>query len=120
MGLAGGAIAVGGQRLPASIAPPPPAELAAAGRAALATRPGEVEFVAEGSLGAVVRRRALLGEIVDYQLDVEGQPLRVQRSRHAPAPRAGEPCRVTLPAARWYPAGEEAGPPAPDSAGPAR
>lgn len=120
VGLAGGAIAVGGQRLPASIAPPPPAELAAAGRAVLATRPGEVEFVAEGGLGAVVRRRALLGEIVDYQLEVEGQPLRVQRSRHAPGPRAGEPCRVTLPAARWYPGGEEAGPPAPDSAGPAR
>jgi iron(III) transport system ATP-binding protein len=105
-GLAGGEVVVGGQRLPASVAPPAPAALAGAGRGVLATRPNEVEFVAEGGLRGVVRRRALLGETVDYQLDVEGQALRVQRSRHAPGPRAGEPCGVTLPAGRWYPAGD--------------
>jgi iron(III) transport system ATP-binding protein len=104
--LDGGEVRVGSQPLPAAAAPPPPPELVGAGRAVLASRPNEVAFVAEGGLGATVRRRALLGELVDYQLDVEGQPLRVQRSRHAPGPRAGEACRFTLPAARWYPAAE--------------
>jgi iron(III) transport system ATP-binding protein len=106
--LAGGEVAIGAQRLPAPAAPPPPPALAGTGRAVLATRPNEVEFVSEAGLAATVRRRALLGEVVDYQLDVEGQPLRVQRSRHAPGPRAGETCRVTLPAARWYPADDGA------------
>jgi iron(III) transport system ATP-binding protein len=119
-GLSAGEVSIGGQRLAASVAPPAPPALVAAGRGVLATRPSEIEFTAEGGLGGVVRRRALLGEIVDYQLDVEGQVLRVQRSRHAPGPRIGEACRVTMPAARWYPAGEEAAPAAPGSAGPAR
>ncbi len=105
VGLAGGAAVVGTERVPAGAAPPPPEPLAAAGRAVLAIRPNEVEFVAEGGLRGVVRRRALLGEVVDYQLELGGgQTLRVQRSRHAPGPRAGEPCGVILPAARWYPA----------------
>jgi iron(III) transport system ATP-binding protein len=104
-GVDAGEVRVGAQRLTASLAPAPPPVVAAAGTGVLATRPNEVEFVAEGGLRGVVRRRALLGELVDYQLDVEGQVLRVQRSRHAPGPRVGEGCGVTLPLARWYPAG---------------
>jgi iron(III) transport system ATP-binding protein len=102
-GVDGGAARVGGQRLafPDGAAPPP--VLAAAGRAVLATRPSEIAFLAEGGLRATVRRRALLGETVDYQLDVDGQALRVQRSRHEPGPRSGETCGVVLQNPRWYP-----------------
>jgi iron(III) transport system ATP-binding protein len=99
--LAAGEARVGDQRLPASAAAPPPPALAEAGRGVLAVRPNEVEFV-EGGLRGVVRRRALLGEVVDYQLDVGGQTVRVQQSRHEPGPRAGEACGVAFPAARWY------------------
>ena len=82
--------------------------LAAAGRAVLACRPGEIDFVAEGGLAAVVRRRTFLGEIVDYGVDVGGQELRVQKLRHAPGPREGEACRLHVTRPHWYPAGQEA------------
>jgi iron(III) transport system ATP-binding protein len=102
--LGGGAVSLGGARVEGADLPPLPAGLQGAGRAVLASRPHEVDFVAEGGLRARVKRRTLLGEAVDYLLDAGGQPLRVQQSRHAPGPAAGEACGVLLPRARWYPA----------------
>jgi iron(III) transport system ATP-binding protein len=106
VGLAGGEARVGAQRLDLAAGAAPPPGLAAAGRAVLATRPSELAFVGEGGLRATVRRRSLLGETVDYQLDVEGQALRVQRSRHEAGPRPGEVCGVVLQNPRWYPSEE--------------
>jgi iron(III) transport system ATP-binding protein len=86
---------------PATHAPSP--DLVAAGRAIVATRPAEIDFIAEGGLAGVVRRRAYLGEIVSYQIAVgDGQELRVQKTRHEPGPEVGEPCRLALRRPHWY------------------
>jgi iron(III) transport system ATP-binding protein len=99
-------IRAGGVAVPAEAVVAPPAELAGAGRAVIATRPAEVEFASEGGVRGTVRRRSYLGEIVDYQVDVDGQDVRVQKSRHEPGPAQGEACGLRFPGARWYPAGD--------------
>jgi iron(III) transport system ATP-binding protein len=97
-------LTVEGARLdPAAVAPPPP-ELAAAGAAALATRPSEIEFAAAAGLPGIVARKAFLGETVDYRIAVGAQEVRVQKSRHVPGPAVGEACRLAFPRPRWYPA----------------
>ncbi len=101
-----GGPAVDGADLPAGLCPPLPAELSGAPQAVLATRPSEVDFVAEGGLRGVVRRRSYLGEMVDYQVEVGGQDVRVQKTRHEPGPAPGEACGLLLRAARWYAADE--------------
>ncbi len=86
---------------PATHAPSP--GLVAAGRAIIATRPAEIDFIAEGGLAGVVRRRAYLGEMVSYQIAVgDGQELRVQKTRHEPGPGVGEPCRLAMRRPHWY------------------
>jgi len=104
--LAAGGIAAGGVPVPKEAVSAPPGELVAAGEAMLATRPTEIDFVSEGGLRGTVRRRAYLGEIVDYHVDVGGQDVRIQKTRHQPGPNPGEPCGLVLPSARWYAAGE--------------
>ena len=83
----------------------PPAELRAGGRAVLASRPSEIDFTAEGGLRGVVKRRAFLGEVVDYRIDVAGQEVRVQKGRRTPGPREGEPCGLVFLKPHWYGAG---------------
>ncbi len=73
------------------------------GRVSLATRPAEIDFVAEGGLPGEVIRRTYLGEVVDYGVRVGEQILRVQKSRAAAAPREGEHCRLGLLRPFWYP-----------------
>jgi CO/xanthine dehydrogenase Mo-binding subunit len=77
----------------------------AAGRAVLASRPSEIDFVAEGGVRGVVQRCAYLGEIIDYRIDVGGQEVRVQKNRRAPGPREGETCGLVFLKPHWY-AGE--------------
>lgn len=104
----------------ARVAPavPAPAELAAAGRAALASRPSEIDFVAEGGVRGVVRRRAYLGEIVDYRIDVGGQEVRVQKGRRAPGPGEGDACGLVFLRPHWYDATPIANPNANPNANP--
>jgi iron(III) transport system ATP-binding protein len=83
-----------------------PAELPGAGEAVLAVRPADVDFVSEGGLRGVVRRRAYLGEIIDYQIAIGSQWLRVQKSRHEAGPQVGENCGVTFANSTWYPASD--------------
>jgi iron(III) transport system ATP-binding protein len=49
----------------------------------LASRPSEIDFVGVGEAGlrGVVTRRAFLGEIVDYRIEIGGQEMRVQKGR---------------------------------------
>jgi iron(III) transport system ATP-binding protein len=99
----GGGILIGGTRMPLDVAKDAPAELVGAGEAVLAVRPADVDFVAEGGLRGVTRRRAFLGEFVDYQIAIGAQVLRVQKLRHEAGPQVGENCGVTFANAHWYP-----------------
>lgn len=93
--------------LPESLTPPE----AMRGKEALslASRPSEIDFVsdgAEGGLRGVVSRKALLGEIIDYQVKVGGQEMRVQKGRRDRGPELGESCSLRFLRPFWY-AGEE-------------
>jgi iron(III) transport system ATP-binding protein len=94
--------------LPLSAVDEAPAELVGAGDGVLAVRPSDVDFVDEGGLRGVVRRRSYLGEIVDYQIAVGTQTLRVQKTRHETGPQVGESCGLTFAMANWYPLSDTA------------
>ncbi len=69
----------------------------------MAVRPSDVDFVDEGGLRCIVRRRASLGEIVDYQVAVGSQTLRIQKTRHEAGPQVGETCGLRFAMSTWYP-----------------
>lgn len=72
---------------------------------ALATRPSEIDFVTaatEGVLHGVVDRKAFLGEIIDYQVRIGNQEIRIQKGRRDPGPEIGEPCSLRLARHFWY------------------
>jgi iron(III) transport system ATP-binding protein len=97
-----------GEGLPKSLTP---TDIAMAGkeRLSLASRPSEIDFCDEGGEGrlrGVVGRKSFLGEIVDYQLKIGEQELRVQKSRRAAGPNVGETCAVRLLRPFWYSADE--------------
>ncbi len=85
--------------LPADAAPPP--ELAGQ-RFSLASRPSEIDFVSEGGLAATVTRKSFLGEIIDYQVQVGGQNLRIQKGRRSPGPDKGDACNIRFLRPLWY------------------
>ena len=57
-------------------------------------------------LQGVVSRKAFLGEIVDYQVKIGGQELRIQKGRRTRGPELGENCRLRFARPFWY-SGEE-------------
>jgi iron(III) transport system ATP-binding protein len=90
-----------GCALPAGLIPPRDAP--ADGRVfSLASRPSEIDFCAEGGLRGVVARKSFLGELVDYQIRVGRQNVRVQKGQRAPGPDAGESCGLHFLAPHWY------------------
>jgi iron(III) transport system ATP-binding protein len=99
----GGRMQVDDLVLPFDAVDEAPAELVGVGEGVLAVRPSDVDFVDEGGLRGVVRRRASLGEIVDYQIAVGSQTLRVQKTRHEPGPQVGAVCGVRFAMSNWYP-----------------
>jgi iron(III) transport system ATP-binding protein len=90
-----------GLALPAGLSPPQELR-AGGGTISLASRPSEIEFCAEGGLRGVVLRKSFLGELVDYQVRVGGQDMRVQKGRRAPGPNAGDACGLHFLAPHWY------------------
>lgn len=80
----------------------PPATLLGQATLSLASRPSEINFVSEGGLRGVVKRKAFLGEIIDYQVKVGDQELRVQKGRRDPGPELGEACGLELLRPFWY------------------
>ncbi len=86
--------------LPADMGPPP--EKLALSGLSLASRPSEIDFTDEGGLRGVVARKSFLGEIVDYQIKVGGQEVRVQKGRRAPGPNVGEQCGLRFLRPFWY------------------
>lgn len=101
--LKGDKVQVNGGAESLALAIHPPSEMMAAGRATLASRPSEIDFVEEaGDIRGIVKRCAYLGEIIDYRIDVGGQEVRVQKERRKPGPREGHPCGLVFVRPRWY------------------
>ncbi|KYZ75540.1 iron ABC transporter ATP-binding protein [Anaerosporomusa subterranea] len=93
--------------LPESLTPPE--AMRGSDAISLASRPSEIDFVSvgdEGGLRGVVSRKAFLGEIIDYQVKIGGQEMRVQKGRRAPGPELGEVCCLRFLRPFWY-AGEQ-------------
>ncbi|MDO5054201.1 MAG: ABC transporter ATP-binding protein [Pasteurella oralis] len=85
------------------IQPTPTSELIQQGQAILATRPSEVDFVNQGGIPGVVKRRSYLGEVVDYSILIGQQELRVQKGRRDAGPKEGETCQIAFSRLHWYP-----------------
>ena len=87
----------------------PPESMRGSAGLSLASRPSEIDFVSDGEpdvLQGVVSRKAFLGEIVDYQVKIGGQELRIQKGRRTRGPELGENCRLRFARPFWY-SGEE-------------
>ena len=91
----------GGERLPEDLSLPESA-MEKVEHLSLASRPSEIDFCGEGGLRGVVNRKSFLGEIVDYQVKIGDQELRVQKGRRAPGPDVGESCGLSLLRPFWY------------------
>ena len=79
-------------------------DLLSQGKAILASRPSDIEFVQQGGIPGVVKRRAYLGEVTDYNIQVGDQDIRVQIGRRDSGPKEGEPCQIAFEHLHWYPA----------------
>ena len=78
-----------------------PAEIAGK-RVTLACRPSEIEFVPEGGVRGVVKRRAYLGEIIDCRVAIGGVELRIQKQRRHADLQVGEQCGLRFNRLLWY------------------
>lgn len=85
------------------VQPPPPATLVQQGKAILASRPSEIEFVNHGGISGIVKRRSYLGEVVDYNILIGHQEVRVQKGRRDAGPKEGEVCQLVFSRLHWYP-----------------
>lgn len=91
------------EELPASLYPPE--NMRKIPKLSLASRPSEINFVApdnQAGLRCTVTRKAFLGEIIDYQLKVGGQEVRVQKGRRDVGPEVGENCKIEFLHPFWY------------------
>lgn len=73
------------------------------GKATMATRPAEIDFLPEGGLRGRVVRRTYLGDVVDYSIKVGEQTLRVQKGRRSAVHAEGEQCSLGFLRPFWYP-----------------
>ncbi|WP_411704510.1 ABC transporter ATP-binding protein [Edaphovirga cremea] len=85
-----------------AIHPAPPAELQSQGKAVLACRPSEIDFVTQGGVPGYVKRRSYLGEVIDYNILVGNQELRIQKGRRSNGPQEGENCQLSFSKLQWY------------------
>lgn len=74
------------------------------GRATLACRPSEIDFVSEGESGVkgVVKRLAYLGEVIDYRVMVGTTEIRIQKQYRQGLHREGETCYLRFNRLHWY------------------
>ena len=80
----------------------PDAAIVQAGRGLVASRPNEIDFVDEGGVCGIVERRTFLGELLDYQVRVGQQSVRVQKGRYDRGPQEGENCRLHFLKPLWF------------------
>ncbi len=72
----------------------------------LACRPAEIEMVPTGGVRGLVTRRVLLGDIIDYRVQVGAAEVRVQRNVRKPVFDEGDQCGLVFSSLHWY---DEAG-----------
>ena len=83
----------------------PPGNLHGQQQLSLASRPSEIDFVSETeqfALPGIVKRKAFLGEIIDYQVKIGNQELRIQKGRREQGPEIGESCYLRFARHFWY------------------
>ena len=86
----------------------PQAELLGHAKLSLASRPSEIDFVSStdtNALAGIVKRKAFLGEIIDYQVKIGDQEVRIQKGRREVGPEIGDVCHIRMARHFWY-AGE--------------
>jgi iron(III) transport system ATP-binding protein len=71
-------------------------------RLVLASRPSEINFTSSGGVPGTVQRKAFLGEVIDYAIDVDGTEIRVQKGRREVGPDSGEHCYLDFLHPHWY------------------
>ena len=59
-------------------------------------------MVPTGGVRGVVTRRFLLGDIIDYRVQVGPVEIRVQRNVRKPVFGEGDPCGLVFGALHWY------------------
>lgn len=87
----------------------PPANMRVEEKLSLASRPSEIDFVSESEenvLRGVVSRKSYLGEVIDYQVRIGNQEMRIQKGRRARGPEVGENCCLRILRPFWF-AGDE-------------
>ncbi|HTU03614.1 MAG TPA: TOBE domain-containing protein, partial [Candidatus Sulfotelmatobacter sp.] len=71
----------------------------------LAARPSEIELGREAGVRGTIKRRVLLGDAIDYRVQVGPVEVRVQRSVRKPVFQEGETCGLRFLRVHWYPGG---------------
>ena len=93
-----------GPRLPAAFLPP--LDMRDKKNLFLASRPLEINFVPEHGLPGLVTRKAFLGDLIDIQVQIGKQNLRIQKGRRETVPNVGENCQIEFLRPFWYEADE--------------
>ncbi|MBF0528752.1 MAG: ABC transporter ATP-binding protein [Deltaproteobacteria bacterium] len=100
--ISGGAIHVEGALDAGTITGDLPGDLSS-DRMTIACRPAEIDFVATGGVKGQIKRKAYLGEIVDYRVRVGATEIRIQKQRrHIGDIPSGEECRINFQRILWY------------------
>jgi len=68
----------------------------------LACRPSEIQMVPTGGVHGTVTRRVLLGDIIDYRVQVGPTEVRVQRNIRKSVFNEGDQCGLAFSALHWY------------------
>jgi iron(III) transport system ATP-binding protein len=68
----------------------------------LACRPGEIDLAPSGGVQGVITRRVLLGDIIDYRVQVGAAEVRVQQSVRKPLWAEGDRCSLRFALPHWY------------------
>jgi len=88
---------------PLQFSPMPAPDLASQGEIVMASRPSEINFVDQGGVPGVIKRKVFLGEIIDYAVDVNGTEVRIQKGRRSTGPEEGQNCQLHFMRPHWYP-----------------
>jgi iron(III) transport system ATP-binding protein len=68
----------------------------------LACRPAEIELIPTGGVRGVITRRVLLGDIIDYRVQVGPVEVRVQRNVRKLVWNEGDRCGLVFSVLHWY------------------
>lgn len=85
----------------------PPQDMRSYNKLSLASRPLEIDFVEKGDVSGIVTRKSFLGDLIDVQIRVGEQNVRVQKGRRDAVPEVGEACSLKFLRPFWYKNDEE-------------